>query len=89
MFRGLIIALVLFAWYGPALAAGEPGAIHELSFPDKNSQYVHVRSTFDVQADRLDLHLPSWTPGSYLIRDFASNLERLQAHDHSAQPVER
>ena len=87
MFRGWVIALILFAWHGAAMAAGEPGVLHELSFPDKNSQYVHVRSTFEVQADRLDLHLPSWTPGSYLIRDFATHLERLQAHDPSRNPL--
>jgi predicted metalloprotease with PDZ domain len=87
MFRGWVIALLLFAWHGPAMAAGESGVLHELSFADKNSQYIHVRSTFEVQADRLDLHLPSWTPGSYLIRDFATNLEQLQASDPSGNPL--
>ena len=87
MFRGWVIALVLFAWHGPVVAAGEPGVLHELSFPDKNSQYVHVRSTFEVQADYLDLHLPSWAPGSYLIRDFATNLERLTARGPGSKPL--
>ncbi len=32
--------------------------------------------------------MPSWTPGSYLIRDFAANVEGLQARDLDGQPRE-
>ena len=52
---------------------------HTLSFPEKNNQYVHVNSIFPVASEQLELSLPSWNQGSYLIRDFAANLERLQA----------
>ena len=33
-----------------------------------------------------DLRLPAWIPGSYLIRDFARQIESLQAH-RNGKPV--
>ena len=79
MLKRWMTALILFAWQVSAMAADGAGVVHELSFPAKNSQYVHVRSTFSAGTDLVDLHLPSWAPGSYLIRDFATNLERFEA----------
>jgi len=60
---------------------------HTLSFPQKNNQYVHVNSKFPVASEQMELSLPSWNPGSYLIRDFATNLERLQATDSSGRQL--
>jgi predicted metalloprotease with PDZ domain len=83
MLKGLLTALVLLACQLSMTAfAAEPAEVrHSLSFPRKSSQYVHVRSEFPVNSDTVELSLPSWTPGSYLIRDFAGQLERLEARD--------
>jgi len=54
---------------------------HELSFPQRQNQYVHVSASWPVSEDVLELSMPSWTPGSYLIRDFAGQVESLQARD--------
>jgi len=54
---------------------------HELSFPQRQNQYVQVSASWPVSADVLELSMPSWTPGSYLIRDFAGQVEALQAQD--------
>ena len=78
MLKWIMTALALAACQ---LAFAVEGAEvrHTLSFPQKNNQYVHVNSKFPVTSEQLELSLPSWNPGSYLIRDFATNLERLQA----------
>lgn len=39
---------------------------------------VHVELSFVPTHRRLELRLPSWTPGSYLIRDYVRTLESLQ-----------
>jgi predicted metalloprotease with PDZ domain len=39
---------------------------------------VHVELSFVPTQRRLELRLPSWTPGSYLIRDYVRTLEGLQ-----------
>ncbi len=70
------------------VAAEEAGAVwNTLSFPQKNNQYVHVQSKFPAVAPETELVLPSWTPGSYLIRDFAGNLERLEASSSDGAPL--
>ena len=63
----LIIAMVTAPVMG---AADERVVRHNLSFPQKHNQYVHVSSSFPVNAGLMELTMPSWTPGSYLIRDF-------------------
>jgi predicted metalloprotease with PDZ domain len=87
MFKRLATALVLLALQLPTATAEAAGVSHEISFPARNNQYVHVSSTFEEPSAPLDLFLPSWTPGSYLIRDFATNLERMEAHDSSGRQL--
>jgi predicted metalloprotease with PDZ domain len=48
---------------------------HELSFPTPSSHYVEVRSTFPASGEALELFMPVWTPGSYLVREFARQVE--------------
>ena len=63
------------------LNAQELVARHSLSFPQRHNQYVHVSLRLPVQNDQVELALPNWTPGSYVIRDYAAHLERLKATD--------
>ena len=48
----------------------------DLSAP--SSQLVEVRITLEPRQGPFQLDLPAWTPGSYLIRDYVRQLERLQ-----------
>ncbi|MCB9600048.1 MAG: PDZ domain-containing protein [Sandaracinus sp.] len=48
---------------------------HELSFPEPSTHYVEVRSIFPTQGDSLELFMPVWTPGSYLVREYARQVE--------------
>jgi predicted metalloprotease with PDZ domain len=48
---------------------------HELSFPTPSTHYVEVRSTFPASGEALELFMPVWTPGSYLVREFARQVE--------------
>jgi predicted metalloprotease with PDZ domain len=89
--KGLLAAILLIASLHAAmpLAAEEPFVAHELSFPRRENQYVDVRSLWPVNDSRVEFSLPSWTPGSYLIRDYASHLERMRAFgpDGESLPV--
>jgi len=85
----LLVALMLLGCPHalPAMAAGRGEVSHTLSFPHKNNQFVHVESQFSVAPGPVDIFLPSWSPGSYLIRDFAGNLERFQATDSAGNRI--
>lgn len=69
-------ALTVFGLAAPALAA-DP-VEYTLRFADRAQHYVDVEALIpsDGKAD-VELMLPVWTPGSYLVRDHARHLEAL------------
>ncbi len=88
MLRRSMVTLVLLACLLPLTAAASEAVVsHFLSFPHKNNQFVHVTTRFAVSAEQVDSYLPSWNPGSYLIRDFAANLERFEASNSSGRQL--
>lgn len=70
-------AVFLFMLPQPSQAAAEVS--HTISFPSDREQVFLVRSEFPVSAPVTELLMPNWTPGSYLIRDFAANINRISA----------
>ncbi|MGB5292296.1 MAG: PDZ domain-containing protein [Lysobacterales bacterium] len=52
---------------------------HTVSFPENKEQVFLVRSEFPVSSTVTELIMPDWTPGSYLIRDHAANVNRISA----------
>ncbi|NND44410.1 MAG: M61 family metallopeptidase [Xanthomonadales bacterium] len=83
--RILLFAALVAAWLTPASA--QQRVEHEVSFPRLAQQYIQVRSTWPAAGDTLDVRMANWTPGSYLIRDFASNVDAIEFHDASGQPL--
>jgi predicted metalloprotease with PDZ domain len=88
-----LFALICFTSLAPCLSvssleAQDMVARHSLSFPQRNRQYVHVTLQIPVQDGQVELSLPNWTPGSYVIRDHAAHLERLQARDGTGRFLE-
>ncbi|MBT8062811.1 MAG: PDZ domain-containing protein [Gammaproteobacteria bacterium] len=68
-------------------AAGQPMQVqHEVSFPGLKQQYVNVRSEFPVAGPTTMLRMPAWIPGSYLIRDFAADIENMRFSDRAGNP---
>ncbi|HEY5775444.1 MAG TPA: hypothetical protein VIS57_05100 [Xanthomonadales bacterium] len=61
-------------------AAPADGVVeHTVSFPRDKEQLILVRSEFPVSKPVTELIMPNWTPGSYLIRDYAANVNRISA----------
>lgn len=47
-----------------------------LSFPDPHTHYVEVQlHIYNCTEKEIQLKMAAWTPGSYLIRDFAKNID--------------
>lgn len=61
---------------------------HLISFPNRQNQYVDIQLSMPVSAGGTELLMPSWTPGSYLIRDYAAHVERLQAIGSGGKPLD-
>lgn len=51
----------------------------EVSFPEVQAHYIHVKMSIkNLRQPYVDLKMPVWSPGSYLIREYAKNVERFK-----------
>jgi predicted metalloprotease with PDZ domain len=61
---------------------------YTLAFPQPHTHLYEVSFIIgNVTTAQLDLQMPSWTPGSYLMREFARNVQDFAARDESNQPL--
>src|ERR1700733_13462771 len=61
-----------------ANAAPTPQITYTLTFPEAQAHYVNVEMHITgLNQPGLDLKMPVWTPGSYLVREFSKNIESL------------
>ncbi len=60
----------------------------EVSFTEPQAHYVEVQMNISgVKASFIDLKMPVWTPGSYLIREFSKNVEGFKAFDSNGKEI--
>ncbi len=60
----------------------------KISFSEPQAHYADVE--IEISGNReenLDLKMPVWTPGSYLIREFAKNVETFEAFDGNGKSL--
>ncbi|WP_148598282.1 M61 family metallopeptidase [Aquisphaera giovannonii] len=70
-------------------AAGAEPVRQRLRFPAPQSHYVEVEATFPTAgASEVELMMPVWTPGSYLVREFARNVEEVKATGPGGKALE-
>ncbi len=61
-------------------AEGTTQISYTVSFPEAQAHYVDVEMNINgLNQNTLDLKMPVWTPGSYLVREFAKNVESFTA----------
>lgn len=54
---------------------------YRLSLPEPHTHLFHVEAVLERPEPAQELALPVWTPGSYLVREFARHLESVEAED--------
>ena len=65
----------------PAVQTTVPSIVHFRVAPfDLHAHLFHVTLTIQKPAALQRVSLPVWIPGSYLVREFSKNLQRLEAH---------
>ncbi|WP_218079599.1 M61 family metallopeptidase [Anthocerotibacter panamensis] len=70
----------------PAVSA--VGITYTVAMPDPTNHYYQVQmQVSEVPAEPQHLVMPVWTPGSYLVREFARNVQGVQAVDSQGQPL--
>lgn len=86
--RSLFFSLFLLLSSLTLEAAREP-IIFTLRFPDASAHYLDVEMRVPTERAReLELFMPVWTPGSYLVREYARNIVSLDVEDDSGSALE-
>jgi predicted metalloprotease with PDZ domain len=77
-----VLAWVVMAAGGPVHAQQPATVSYTLRFPAPQTHYVEVEAEVpSAGGPALDLMMPVWTPGSYLVREYARHVEGLVAED--------
>jgi predicted metalloprotease with PDZ domain len=71
-----------------AHANARPRVCYRVELPAPEQHLVEVTLTLvDVDAGRVQLRMPAWSPGSYLIRDYARFVRGLRARGRDGAPL--
>ncbi len=63
-----------------AQAQNSQSVSYTLSFPEPHTHYIRVEMKIEhIKENEVEVILPVWAPGSYLIREFAKNVEDFSA----------
>jgi predicted metalloprotease with PDZ domain len=74
----ILIALIISSSF---LRASEIN--YEVSMSQPHTHYFEVKmNVVDYQKEYFDIQMPVWSPGSYLIREFAKSVESVEASFH-------
>jgi predicted metalloprotease with PDZ domain len=91
--RALTIAVFVASFAGPALAQTAADPIrYTLSFPAPHTHYVEVTAVVPTAGrPSVELMMAVWTPGSYMVREYARHVEAVTAAgpDGRARDVEK
>ena len=82
----LLVILVSLA--APAAAPAAEPVRYTLRFPAPHTHYVEVEADVPTGGrSAVELMLPVWTPGSYLVREYARHVEGLAARSPDGRPL--
>ncbi|MCX2741814.1 M61 family metallopeptidase [Pontibacter anaerobius] len=84
----LSLLIVLFLSLGNAAAALAAELRYTLSMPEPHTHYFEVEAELSgARKSHIDFTMPVWAPGSYLVREFAKNVESFEATDGSGKSL--
>jgi predicted metalloprotease with PDZ domain len=70
------------------IAANAPEPVrYTLRFPKPQTHYLEVTAQIPVGKPQLELYMPVWTPGSYMVREYSRNVEALTATDENGRSL--
>jgi predicted metalloprotease with PDZ domain len=79
---------LLLASAGPALAQSAEPIVYTLRFPAPHTHYLSVEASVPTDGrPQVELMMAVWTPGSYLVREFARHIEGVTARTAGGEPL--
>ena len=72
----------------PVLTQSAEPIVYTVRFPEPHTHYAVVDARVPTGGrDRIELMMAVWTPGSYLVREFARHIEGLSARSPRGAPL--
>ncbi|MEJ5369172.1 MAG: PDZ domain-containing protein [Bryobacteraceae bacterium] len=78
--------LLFFAISAAAASAQEP-LRYTLRFTQPHTHYVEVSARVPAGSPEIELYMPVWTPGSYLVREYSRLVEDFRPRDPQGRPL--
>ena len=73
----------LICFFMNAIASPDKPSVqitYNVTFPEAQAHYVNIEMNIGgIKQKTIDVKMPVWTPGSYLVREFAKNVESFVA----------
>ena len=61
---------------------------YTICFPEPQTHYAVVEAALPTEGQsQIEVFMPVWTPGSYLIREYARNVEAVSASDPTGRAL--
>ncbi|RRN77398.1 M61 family peptidase, partial [Pseudoxanthomonas sp. SGD-10] len=77
----IFILIALFFICMTANASDNPKIDFTLSFPAPQTHYIEVEMHIsNIRKPEIEVNMPVWAPGSYLVREFSKNVEGFKAY---------
>lgn len=81
-----ILTLLYFLLFSSIIQAQQIN--YKLSMPNPNDHYFHVQMELSNFKDRvLQVKLPVWAPGSYMVREFSKHINLVQAKNENGKAL--
>jgi predicted metalloprotease with PDZ domain len=59
-----------------------------LRFPNPSTHYLEIAAQIPASGPKPEIFMAVWTPGSYLVREYARNVEALEAFDENGRALD-
>ena len=66
----------------------QPAIEYEIDFSETQNHYLHVTARFATSRPKTELMMATWTPGSYLIREYARHVDSMTVTDQAGNALE-
>lgn len=87
MIRNLALALTLFASLTALSQTSHAQLNYQLNLESSANRYVHITLEFEAEEDETELMMAVWTPGSYLVREYARHIDSMTVTDQDGEAV--
>jgi predicted metalloprotease with PDZ domain len=68
--------------------AAQDAVRYTLRFPEPHTHYLEVSASVPASGPTLELYMAVWTPGSYLVREYARHVESFQARNAAGRDLQ-